>query len=457
MKIMKLCLLTTSIAFLTACGNDSSSSSVTPSVTTPDLTTPLTPLKPSNNIPVAVAGINQNITLGDLVTLDGSESIDKDQDLLTYVWKIKEKPEGSKAVLSDDSIVNPTFKPDLQGQYIVSLIVNDGKLDSQESIVKLDVVRGNAAPVAVIANVSEEIQVGKKVILDGSSSADSDNDPINYNWTIESKPSDSTAQLSMSASQNPSVVFDKVGTYTVGLTVSDGILSSEKTTIKVKVVRGNSAPLSNAGSPQTIKIGETVTLDGSKSIDPDSDKLSYQWSVSSVPSGSKVTLQSAIANPNVTLDKPGNYVFTLKVSDGSLSSSSNVNITVQSAPEIVLSTTGFFGDSIQKLPYSNTSSFNISSTCVGNGCGVGVSLDKFVLEAKGSNFTIINLNATSSNPQYSAFFDNLSNNKVIQKGEKLNFALKVMHTRNNKVNLNYSFTIKETGQTFSYAANGSTN
>lgn len=456
MKKLNICLLSASIAILSGCGSDSdSSTSVKPS---PDASIPATPIQPGNNIPVAVAGTKQNITLGDLVVLDGSNSIDKDQDSLTYTWSVKEKPVGSKVVLSDASIVNPTFKPDLEGTYIVSLLVNDGKIDSQESTVEIKAVKGNAAPVAVIKNVSEEIQVGKKIVLDGSLSKDSDNDAINYTWTVESKPSDSVAQLSMSTSENPSIIFDKVGVYNVGLVVSDGQLNSEKTIVTIKVVRGNSAPLANAGLPQTIKLGQTIRLDGRKSTDPDNDKLSYQWSVVSLPDGSKVTLNSSAVDPLMTPDIAGNYVFSLKVSDGSLSSSSNVNITVLSVPQLILRSTWFLEDTVEKFPYSlGLSSFNINSTCVGSNCAKGVSIKDYSLEAKGSDFTITNVSAYSNSEMYPAFFGNLSNNQVIKNGEKLKFSTRVMHTNYNNVRVSYTFTVKETGDTFSFLANGSTN
>ncbi|WP_198331079.1 PKD domain-containing protein [Psychrobacter cibarius] len=461
MKKFNICLLSASILILTACGSDSDSdfSTAPPTVNPnpePDTSIPATPIQPGNNIPTADAGTKQNIVLGDLVTLDGSKSVDEDEDALTYTWTIKDQPKGSKATLSDSAIVNPTFKPDVQGKYIVVLVVNDGNIDSKESTVEVNAAKGNASPVAVIKNISEEVQINKKIVLDGSLSTDSDNDTLSYNWTVESKPSNSVAQLSMSTSQNPSIIFDKVGAYKIGLVVSDGQLQSEKTFVAVEVVRGNSAPLADAGAAQTIKLGNTVTLDGSKSTDPDNDKLNYKWSVSSLPSGSKVTLNSTSVNPVVRPDIAGSYVFNLKVSDGFVTSSDNVNITVQSAPELVLSTDDFFGSSVKEFPYSNSSSFNINSTCVGS-CAKGVSIESFALEAKGSDFTITNLKASSSNTSYPAFFEGLNNNQIIKKGEKLNFDLRVMYTKYNTVSLNYSFTVKETGQTFSYNANGKTN
>lgn len=458
MKKFKLSFLSCSIIFLTACGGgDGGTSDYYNNETPTTPTTPTTPNEPENKAPVAAAGINQNVTLGDLVVLDGSKSLDEDQNLLTYTWVIKEKPLISNVNLSNSSIVNPTFKPDVVGKYVVSLIVNDGKLDSSEDTIEINVVKGNAAPVAAISQVPETIQVGNKVIFDGSSSTDSDNDAINYIWTIESKPTDSTAQLSMATTVNPSVIFDKIGTYTIGLVVSDGDLSSEKVTSTIQVVRGNSAPLADAGTAQTIQLGQIVALDGSKSNDPDNDQLSYKWAVSSKPNGSNALISNTTnIKPTFTPDVAGNYVINLIVSDGALTASSNVNITVQTAPELVLSTSDFFGSTVHKLPYSSTASFNNTYNCIGTGC-TGPSLASFNLEAKGRPYTIINLNATSNNPTYSAFFGNLTNNQIIQNGENVKFDLKATPTQGNTVTFYYSFTVKETGQTFSYTATGRIN
>lgn len=268
MNILKLCMLSAFLVFLPACGDDSNSSNTTDQ-----------PTLPINEAPVADAGIDQNVEVGSFVILDGSDSIDKDQDLLTYKWMIVEKPTTSKATLSDALTVNPTIKADVEGRYVLSLIVNDGKTDSQASTVTINAVVGNTAPVPVISKVSENVKVGNKVVLDGSLSTDSDNDSLSYMWTIESKPFDSTAQLSMAMSPNLSIIFDKLGSYTIGLAVSDGQITSEKTTIKVDVVAVNSTPVADAGLSKTVKIDEFVTLDGSKSMDPDNDKLSYEWSV----------------------------------------------------------------------------------------------------------------------------------------------------------------------------------
>ncbi len=83
-----------------------------------------------NSPPVANAGPDQTVYVGDTVHLDGSASSDPDKDPLTFFWSIIAKPDQSTSALDSATIVNPMFVPDLSGLYIAQLIVNDGKVDS---------------------------------------------------------------------------------------------------------------------------------------------------------------------------------------------------------------------------------------------------------------------------------------------------------------------------------------
>jgi hypothetical protein len=85
---------------------------------------------PVNDAPVANAGPDQTVFRADPVVLDGSGSSDVDGDPLTYQWEFSSLPAGSTATLSDPTLVNPTFVPDVSGTYDVQVIVNDGTIDS---------------------------------------------------------------------------------------------------------------------------------------------------------------------------------------------------------------------------------------------------------------------------------------------------------------------------------------
>ena len=79
-----------------------------------------------NTPPIADAGDDQQVFVGETVQLDGS-AWDPDFDPITgWLWAFESMPDGSAAVLSNPGIRNPTFVPELPGDYELSLIVSDG-------------------------------------------------------------------------------------------------------------------------------------------------------------------------------------------------------------------------------------------------------------------------------------------------------------------------------------------
>ncbi len=89
----------------------------------------------TNVKPVADAGGNQSVKVESTVTLDGSGSSDANSDPLTYQWSIITKPAGSTAIFDIPTPDDPTpaqtsFTADKAGDYIISLVVNDGFVNS---------------------------------------------------------------------------------------------------------------------------------------------------------------------------------------------------------------------------------------------------------------------------------------------------------------------------------------
>jgi hypothetical protein len=122
----------------------------------------------ANVKPVADAGVNQTVVLGDTVYLDGSASSDANMDVLTYSWAIVSAPAGSLAQLSNATTVTPSFVPDVEGMYVLSLVVNDGSLDSLPSNVSILAIAG--------ADVDDFVQALMKAI-----SAINGFDPSDFN------------------------------------------------------------------------------------------------------------------------------------------------------------------------------------------------------------------------------------------------------------------------------------
>jgi len=77
-------------------------------------------------------------------------------------------------------------------------------------------------------------------------------------------------------------------------------------------------PVARAGSDKKGEKGDFIRLEGSKSYDPDGEKINYHWSFKSKPEGSKAELSDPYAvDPSFTIDVAGTYVIELLVDDSS--------------------------------------------------------------------------------------------------------------------------------------------
>ena len=226
----------------------------------PSSSTPTT-APAANSAPVANAGTNQSVVLGN-VTLDGTASFDANNDALTFKWSLVNKPAGSSVALSSATSAKPTFTADVAGTYVLTLIVNDGKVDSAVAAVSVTASAANSAPVtnfAPIANagLAQSVIAGSVVTLDGTSSTDANNDPLTYKWFLTSNPYNSTATLSSSSTVKPTFITDIAGTYVFSLIVNDGKVDSAVATIAVKA---NSAAISDTTPPSIRLLADTTAL-----------------------------------------------------------------------------------------------------------------------------------------------------------------------------------------------------
>ena len=191
----------------------------------------------------------------------------------------------------------------------------------------------NKPPIAVAGPDQVITLPTDSVWLDGRTSSDPDGVISSYLWTKISgpvsfnivKPSDSITKIKALV----------VGSYQFELKVTDDSGLSAKDTVSVivdPVITTNHPPIADAGPDQIITLPtNTVTLDGSRSTDPDNNITGYAWAKITGPSS------FAIANASLVHTQVGSliqgiYQFQLKVTDaGGLFSKDTINITVNSS------------------------------------------------------------------------------------------------------------------------------
>jgi len=269
----------------------------------------ITVLKP-NDPPVADAGPDQSVRVGDPVTLDGSDSRDPDGEILEYEWTCT----SHQVTLSDPSSASPTFTPDTAGIYNFRLRVrddNDTWSDPDTMNVTVSEAGVNLPPTAD-AGRDQSITLGETAELDGSGSEDPDGEVLEYEWTCISHTGITFTGQNTSS---PSFVPTSAGTYIIRLRMRDinNTWSSEDT-VRVTVTEPvvNSPPIANAGEDRTVTFGSVVTLDGTGSIDTDGTIVEYDWVCTS---HSVVLANPDSDRPSFTAAEVGTYVFTLAVRD----------------------------------------------------------------------------------------------------------------------------------------------
>jgi hypothetical protein len=179
------------------------------------------------------------------------------------------------------------------------------------------------------AGQDQKIAVRIPVTLDGSASEAPSGEPVSYQWTLTAKPAGSIASLANPTSVRPTFTPDVSGSYSATLVVRANGVQSQPDTVDFTCNTGDIAPFAYAGPDRSTTPGETIILDGTPSKDPNNMPLTYSWRLVDQPQGSNPVLSNATtATPTFRADVVGVYTVALTVSDGSLTSEDEAEITV---------------------------------------------------------------------------------------------------------------------------------
>ena len=187
-----------------------------------------------NQLPIANAGIDQNVNENELVNLNGSASSDTDGTITSHNWI---QTQGPVVTLNNANTATPNFTaPSISTATIftfeLTVIDNDGS--SAVDQITITVGNGNQLPTAN-AGTDQSVNENVFVNLNGSASSDTDGTISSHNWTQTQGPvvtlnNANTATPNFTA---PSVSTATIFTFELTVTDNDGGSAVDQITVTV--------------------------------------------------------------------------------------------------------------------------------------------------------------------------------------------------------------------------------
>ena len=243
-----------------------------------------------NAPPVAEAGPDRSLAIGEVTTFDATASADADGAIVDYRWDFGDGARGTGARVD--------YAYPRSGTYRVTLTVRDDSATATNLETDWLTVVVNEPPVAEAGE--DQVVTTSEVHFDGSGSSDADGVIALYEWDFGDGNS--------GTGPSPTHVYNESGVYQVTLTVTDDsgtIRSSDSDSLRVVV---NESPIADAGPDLIGAPGQTLTFVGSGSIDPDGDVIEHLWDFKDGASGSGSQVQHSF-------EQPGTYQVRLQVRD----------------------------------------------------------------------------------------------------------------------------------------------
>ncbi len=273
----------------------------------------------ANVAPVVSAGTDRTGNVDEPIDLGGVVT-DADQgDVLSLIWsqdvEAGAEPACSFALpLEAETTVTCTQA----GSFTLRLTASDGfnaPVSAQVSVVVLEVVVNE--PPSVDAGVARSGFVGEPITLDGSATDADPAEALTLTWAEVPAPGASPVCSFLNvASADTTVICASAGTFTLRLSVQDGVNPPVNDTVQVTVTTRPVDPdpdpdgevTVNAGADGSGFVGRPVTLDATVS---GAGKVRWSSSSSRCRFANRFSVDTA-----VSCSRSGTYTFTLSLSDG---------------------------------------------------------------------------------------------------------------------------------------------
>ena len=267
---------------------------------------------------------------------------------------------------ADSAVISITLTAD-QGRSVAALpspsleidryavVDTDGNLIESSSGHAISTISVNSVPaVQSIERASPENRITSSrslVFAVTFSEAVAGVDAADFALSADGTGTGSVSGLTGSGSRyNVTVIATADGTYNLDIVQNSGIADTagnplngtapagadESYTVDSALGLAHAPPIAEAGPPQTVNEGSTVTLAGT-ATDPDqTDTLTYAWSQTSPTSpavtfGNSSALSTTFTAPQVAANTT--FTFTLSVTDGTATATDTVTVTVRDVPD----------------------------------------------------------------------------------------------------------------------------
>ncbi len=298
---------------------------------------------PANQPPTARITGPATGTVGTPLAFSGTSSSDSDGSITAYAWSF----DGAGTAMGP----NATYTFMTAGTFPVTLTVTDDMGATATATLNVTVqVPGTAVAPTADPGGPYTGTAGVALMLDASGSMDPDGTIASYSWEF----GDGTTAEVMQPTT--SKTYMDAGTYTISLTVTDNANMSDTQTTTATIAAadtGNQPPVAVITGPTMGIVHESIVFDGSDSMDPDGDALTYEWDF-----GDTIV---AVGNPTHHIyQAEGAFTVTLTVTDsGGAMSTATQDITLV-APGMPVTPTADAGG-----PYTGT----VGSAITFNGSG----------------------------------------------------------------------------------------
>jgi hypothetical protein len=286
---------------------------------------------PPNQAPSVSAGADETIftpstLLKGIVTDDGLPL----GSSVSSSWSLSSGP--GVAVFTNPASPQTAVQFFASGVYVLRLTANDTSLSASDEVtVTVEVT--NAPP---LVNAGADVTLllpATSTILSGTVADDGlpAGSIVSVVWNQLSGPAPVSFFDPFALSTQ--ATFPQAGTYVVSLLASDTDLEASDALVVV-VDDGNTAPSVDAGADQSVTLpANQVTLTASSADDglPAGSVLFYTWSRVSGPGLVGFSAPNALST-TASFESAGDYVLRFTASDGLLSSSDTVSVTVEPAP-----------------------------------------------------------------------------------------------------------------------------